>query len=289
MPRSSSRSRSLSSGSITTKRACRSRNGVRSAAGCPCRSSRSRSSRSGRDAAVDGPVGHRELSPAGSVLAADRRRGIDAAGIPRRPRFVRLRRPAARLPGHRGDQRRASAPSPGARISPRAPSSAPGDELAAEQPVLLVRARQPQRCRSSPRRSRSGRSRAHRRPAARRCGRALRVSHGAAHQRRADAAVAAAGSTASGPSNSAGRPAPAVIVPQPDGADHAAVLDRDERQSVGGSAAFAQLAGGLAEADPTVGGVEQRSRAATSAFLADRDHGASIPRRGAASHSSNGR
>ena len=47
-------------------------------------------------------------------------------------------------------------------------------------------------------------------------------------------------------------------LPEPDRADDAAVLDRDERQPARGRAAGAQALRRLGEADRAVGGVEQR-------------------------------
>ena len=85
----------------------------------------------------------------------------------------------------------------------------------------------------------------------------LRVVHGAAHQRRADTAVAIGRIDGERPEQKGLTAGSGHDLPEPDRADHAAVLDRDERQSVGGIAAFAQLVRGLAEADRTVGGVEQ--------------------------------
>ena len=163
--------------------------------------------------------------------------------------------------------------SPVARIRPRAPSSAPALEFEAEQAVLLDRGRAGAARRSCRPRSRSGRNTAHRRPAGRRRGRGARASRSArCISLRADAAVAASAATASGPSSSAGRPGPARHVPQPHGADDAAVLDRRERQPFGRQAAFAQRAPRLGEARRPEGRVEQAlaRRDVGRAFLADR-------------------
>ena len=84
-----------------------------------------------------------------------------------------------------------------------------------------------------------------------------------------------AGSTASGPSSSAGALRAGRDVPQPDGADDAAVLDRDERQPARRRAAGAQPLRRLLEADRAVGGVEQRlaGGGVGRLLMADGEHG----------------
>ena len=104
-----------------------------------------------------------------------------------------------------------------------------------------------------------------------------RLGDGAIHQRGADAAAAALridGQRAEKERRSveAGRD-----VPQPHGADDAAVVGRDERQADGGQPADAQPLAGLGEARLAERAVEQRLARGDVAgtFMADGNHGGS--------------
>ncbi len=96
---------------------------------------------------------------------------------------------------------------------------------------------------------------------------------GTAHQRGADAAALLGRVDRERPKQQ-GCLAAGLDVPEPDGADHAAALDRDEGQALGRQPAIPQLGRRLAVPLIAIGAVEQRfARCLVNRpFLSDRDH-----------------
>ena len=188
-------------------------------------------------------------------------------------RVVKRRAAASRDAGVRDQARR---PDCGIAFAGRADQAARAVERARheferEQAVLLVAGRAATARRSSRPRSRSGRSTARRRPAARRDGRALLASRERTlHQRRCRCRGCGVGMHRERAEQQRRAAAPGRDVPEPHGADDAAVFDRDERQAVGRQAAFAQALGGLGEA------ARRRRRRSSSASRAATSAGRSL-------------